>query len=62
MNQAVLLTADSDYVPAILAAKEFGVIVKLTYYDKLDIAQKLLDACDECYKFDASYLDDVLRQ
>lgn len=61
MNQAVLLTSDSDYVPAILAAKEFGVIVKLAFYDNLDITQELLDACDERFKFDSSFLNDILR-
>ena len=61
MNQAVLLTADSDYVPAILASKEFGVIVRLAYYSNLSINRELLDACDERFKFDGDYFDDILR-
>nr|MBC8362604.1 NYN domain-containing protein [Candidatus Desulfatibia profunda] len=61
MDQAVLLTSDSDYVPAIAASKEFGVIVKLAYYDNLSINQELLDACDERFSFSASFFDDILR-
>jgi len=61
MDQATLLTSDSDYVPAIQAAKELGVIVRLAYYRNLPIMQELLDACDERFVFDSDYLNDVVR-
>jgi len=61
MTQAILLSADSDYVPAIQAAKEFGIIVKLAYYGGLSINDELIQACDERLCFEASYFDDILR-
>jgi uncharacterized LabA/DUF88 family protein len=61
MTQAVLLTADSDYVPAIEAAKEFGTIITLAYYQGMPINNELLEACDERFSFMAGFFDDILR-
>ena len=63
MDHAILLTADSNYVPAIQASKEFGIVVKLAYYSGLAVTvnKELVDACDERFKFSASYFDDILR-
>lgn len=61
MNQAILLTADSDYVPAIQASKEFGIIVKLAYYQGMPINQELVGACDERFAFDQGFFPDILR-
>lgn len=63
MDHAVLLTADSDYVPAILAAKEFGPVITLAFLKHKDMPlnQELLDACDERFGFTPEYFNDILR-
>lgn len=61
MTQAILLTADSDYVPAISASKEFGVIVRLAYSEELPINEELIAICDERFSFKGGYFDDILR-
>jgi uncharacterized LabA/DUF88 family protein len=47
IGQAVLVTSDSDFVPAIQAAKNDGVLVQLYYSPKLSYNDELLQACDD---------------
>jgi len=46
IQKAVLITGDSDFVPAVEAAKDAGVLVHL-YYSERTAHRELLDACDE---------------
>ena len=46
IHKAVLVTGDSDFVPAIQAAKEAGVLVHLFYSDRA-VHYELRDACDD---------------
>lgn len=46
IGKAVIVTGDSDFVPAIEAAKEAGVLVML-YYSASSIHDELLSAVDE---------------
>ena len=61
MDKAVILTSDSDYVPAIKASKEFGSVVKLAYYKNLPINNELIESCDECFCFNDQFFDDIKR-
>jgi len=47
ITHATLLTADSDFIPAVNFAKEDGVVVKLAYFADAMPAGDLLDAVDE---------------
>jgi uncharacterized LabA/DUF88 family protein len=47
IERAVIATADSDFVPAIHAAKEAGIITRLAYYPSLPVNNELLEAFDE---------------
>jgi len=46
IQKAVLITGDSDFVPAVQAAKDAGVLVHL-YYSEESAHHELRDACDE---------------
>lgn len=46
IQQAILFSGDSDYVPAVLAAKDAGVLVKVCYHPNSK-HDELLQACDE---------------
>jgi len=53
IQKAVLVTADSDFVPAINAAKEAGVLCAVCYSRKYRKPHdQLLYACDERFDFD----------
>jgi len=47
VQRIILVAGDSDFVPAILAAKEEGVIVTLFFYPKGIVHDSLFEACDE---------------
>jgi uncharacterized LabA/DUF88 family protein len=52
IDKAILVTGDSDFVPAVNVAKEEGVVTIL-YYSKtppMYVHNQLLDACDEKYE------------
>lgn len=52
IEKAIILTGDSDFVPAVVEAKRAGVIVQV-YYAKTKsctIHNELRDACDECFE------------
>lgn len=60
IQRAFLVTGDSDFVPAVIAAKEAGVLVKV-YYEKGAIHDELYDACDDREELTKSKLSSVLR-
>jgi len=48
IGKAILVTGDSDFVPAVLAAKDAGVLVQL-YYSPNSVHDELLSAVDESF-------------
>ncbi|WGM90648.1 MAG: NYN domain-containing protein [Candidatus Bathyarchaeum tardum] len=52
MDKAVLITGDSDFVPAVNVAKEEGIVTILYYSKKrvLYVHNELLECCDETYE------------
>ena len=60
IGKAVIVTGDSDFVPAIEAAKEAGVLVTL-YYSPSSIHDELLSAVDESAIIDQNLISEVAR-
>lgn len=60
IGHAILLTGDSDFVPAVEAAKDAGVITSL-YYSRKSIHDELLQAVDERYELDDTFIQSVKR-
>lgn len=60
IQKAVIVTGDSDFVPAIEAAKEAGVLVTL-YYSPTSIHDELLSAVDECTIINQDLIYEVAR-
>ena len=59
IDKAMLVTGDSDFVPAVNVAKEEGVVTIL-YYSKtppMYVHNKLLEACDEKYEITQGLID-----
>lgn len=59
INEAVLITGDSDFVPAIKEAKDLGVVVKL-YYSPNAINAELLLSCDERIEIKKDLIETIL--
>jgi uncharacterized LabA/DUF88 family protein len=60
IGKAVVVTGDSDFVPAIEAAKESGILVVL-YYSPSSIHDELLSAVDESVVIDGNLIRQVER-
>ena len=60
IGHAVIVTGDSDFVPAIEAAKDAGVITKL-YYSRRSVHDELLSAVDERCEMDPAFVERVKR-
>jgi uncharacterized LabA/DUF88 family protein len=59
IDKAILITGDSDFVPAVNVAKEEG-IVTILYYSKVPpmyVHNELIDACDETYQITQDIID-----
>jgi uncharacterized LabA/DUF88 family protein len=56
IEKAVLLTGDSDLVPAVEAARDEGVVVVLFYSPK-SRHDELLQACDERYEITGDLIE-----
>lgn len=59
VETAALVTGDSDFVPAVAAAKDAGVLVKL-FYTRASYHDELYDACDERTELTKNGLDKFL--
>jgi uncharacterized LabA/DUF88 family protein len=57
IDRATIVTADSDFVPAVQAAKEAGVITKLAYSPSLPVNNELVEAFDERIEINTALLD-----
>jgi uncharacterized LabA/DUF88 family protein len=66
IERAILITGDSDFIPAVNAAKETGVIVELYYYISPNIGvgpsthQELIAAVDERNPIDQNLINNSL--
>ncbi|MHB8164697.1 MAG: NYN domain-containing protein [Methanoregula sp.] len=60
IGYAVIVSGDSDFVPAIEATKDAGVITKL-YYSRKAVHDELLSAVDERCEMDPAFFDTVRR-
>jgi uncharacterized LabA/DUF88 family protein len=59
IQELVLVAGDSDFVPALQAAKDEGVLVRL--YHGSEPHRELLQTADECRRIDAAFVQRVLR-
>lgn len=60
IQRAVIVGCDSDFVPAIQASKDAGVIVQLCYCPNTPPNNEILQKCDDRIPIDAAFLD-VIR-
>lgn len=58
IDKAILITGDSDLVPAIEAARDSGVVVEL-YYSPNSRHDELLQSCDERFEITRNLIDKV---
>jgi len=56
IGKAILVTGDSDFVPAVLAAKDAGVLVQL-YHSPNSVHDELLSAVDESFMITAELIE-----
>lgn len=61
IQKAILLTGDSDFVPAVEQAKEAGVTIEVYYCKRGDcrIHDRLFQKCDERFEIDADFIKRV---
>lgn len=66
VDHAIIITGDSDFVPAIQVVKTHGVLVSLWHAPldgtKANTHPQLLDICDERIAFTSSRLNSILRE
>jgi len=60
IQRAVLVTGDSDFVPAVSAAKDAGVLTQL-YYSRHAVHDELLAAFDDRFPITQELIDSVRR-
>lgn len=61
INKAVLVMGDSDFVPAILAAKDAGVLVELYYSPNQHVSGELFQSCDDRFIITDEMIRESLR-
>lgn len=59
MDRAILVTGDSDFVPAVTAARDAGIVVAVYYtrHPSTYAHDELLDACDERHEITQDLID-----
>jgi uncharacterized LabA/DUF88 family protein len=57
INKAILVTGDSDFVPAVENAKDAGVIVELYYHEGMNLSRELFQICDDRYLITRDVID-----
>ena len=58
IQKAVIITSDSDFVYAVQAAKDAGVLTQLCYSKEQPVNQSLLDVFDESMLFTQDIIDE----
>ena len=61
ITHLILLAPDGDYVPAIRAVKEMGVVVHLAHGQRPQASSELIKAADERIELTADFLIDCMR-
>ena len=59
IKRAIIVGCDSDFVPAIQAAKDAGVIVQLCYCERMRLNDEIRQKCDDRIVFDGDFLNAV---
>jgi uncharacterized LabA/DUF88 family protein len=61
IGKAILVSGDSDFVPAIKRAKAKGVIVELFYSPATYLHTELFEACDDRVELNSEFFADLIR-
>jgi uncharacterized LabA/DUF88 family protein len=59
IQRAVIVGCDSDFVPAIQAAKDAGVLVQLCYCPRTPPNNEIWQKCDDRFPFDEAFLESI---
>ncbi len=59
IQEAIIVAGDSDFIPAVTAAKSEGVLVKLFHGERPH--NDLWQEADERVQFDQTFIDSILR-
>lgn len=62
ITHAAILAGDSDFLPAIKAAKEEGIIIYLFYSEKFYPHEELWKACDERFPITKEVIEGILKR
>ncbi len=57
IDKAILVSGDSDFVPAVRVAKDEGVIVELFYSTGQNISDELFQVCDDRFVITKEMID-----
>lgn len=60
ISHAILIAGDSDFIPAIEKAKNYGAIVHL-FYHPTSVHNQLLDTVDELHSIDETFVKEILQ-
>ena len=60
IQHAILIAGDSDFVPAIKKAKDYGAIIHLYYHHPLSKQNELLKEIDELHPITQEFIDKIL--
>jgi len=60
IQDAIIVAGDRDYVPALKASKDAGVLTKIYY--KQPVHDEILSICDECIEIDQDLINKSLRK
>jgi uncharacterized LabA/DUF88 family protein len=59
ISDAILLAGDSDFLPAVIVARDEGVAVHLYHFTRSQPHRELWDACDERTAIDQALIDRI---
>ncbi len=62
IDKAVLVSGDSDFVPAVRASKDAGVIVELFYSKGQNISNELHQICDDRFVITQDMIDKCIMK
>lgn len=60
IQHVVLVAGDSDFIPAIKKAKDYGIVVHL-YYHPSSVHNEILDEVDELHKIDENLINSCVE-